>query len=144
MLARDWVIVLVLFGFVAGTGYLIVEDVASSDSGYNVENMTDESYSRRYDTLTNSTQDILLMQNATASGEGMTVISVFTTMFQATFSVITIVFGSFGMATTTMTNFGQDLGMSSGMANLVFGSILVLIIATIVFIIISSISRGRL
>ena len=135
---------LVLFGLISGMGYLIIEDMASSKSGYNVTNMTDESYQERYDTLTESSSKIYQMQNATASKQGMSVISTFTTMFSATFSIIGIIFGSFGMAVTTMNNFGQDLGMSSGMANLLFGAILVIIIATIVFIIISSISRGRL
>lgn len=144
MLARDWIIVLVLFGLISGIGYLVVEDIASADSGYDVVNMTDENYQDRYDTLTESSSKIYLMQNATASSEGMSVISTFTTMFSATFSIIGIIFGSFGMATTTMQNFGEDIGMSAGLANLVFGGLLVILIAVIVFIIISSISRGRL
>jgi len=144
MLARDLVIILILFGLISGTGYLIVEDIASSESGYDVVNMTDENYKERYDTLTESSGKVYQMQNATSSKEGMSVISTFTTMFGATFSVIGIIFGSFGMAETTMKNFGADLGMSSGMTSLVFGAILVILIATIVFVIISSISRGRL
>jgi len=144
MLARDWVIVLVLFGLVSGVGYLVVEDMASAENGYDVANMTNADYQDRYDTLTESSSKIYLMQNATASSEGMSVISTFTTMFSATFSIIGIIFGSFGMATTTMQNFGEDIGMSSGLANLVFGGLLVILIAVIVFIIISSVSRGRL
>ncbi|MHA2019053.1 MAG: hypothetical protein ACTSXY_12365 [Promethearchaeota archaeon] len=144
MLTRDWVIVLVLFGLISGVGYLIVEDIASSSRGYDVTNMTDANYQDRYDTLTESSSKIYLMQNATASKEGISVISTFTTMFSATFSIIGIIFGSLSMATTTLNNFGQDIGMSSTMANLVFGAISVIIISTIVFIIISSVSRGRL
>lgn len=144
MLARDLIIVLVLFGIFSGVGYLIVEDVASAENGYDVDNMTNAAYQDRYDTLTNSTNNILLMQNRTSSESGMSVISTFTTMFSATFSIIGIIFGSFGMATTTMQNFGEDLGMSTGISNLVFGGIFVILVAVIVFIIISSVSRGRL
>ncbi len=144
MLARDWVIVLVLFGLFSGIGYLIVVDIANPTTGYNVTNMTDENYQSRYDTLTESSTDIYQMQNATTSEEGMSVVSTYTTMFRSTFSIIGIIFGSFGMATTTMNNFAQDIGMDSGLANLVFGALLVIIICVIVFIVVSSISRGRL
>ena len=144
MLARDWIIVLVLFGLISGIGYLVVEDIASSSKGYNVPNMTDESYQSRYDTLTESSSKIYQMQNATTSKEGMSVVSTYTTMFRSTFSIIGLIFGSFSMATTSMNNFAQDIGMSSNLANLLFGGILVIIICIIVFVVISSISRGRL
>jgi len=144
MLVRDWIIILVLFGLVSGIGYIIVVDVSSSDKGYNVTNMTDESYQSRYDTLTESSSKIYQMQNATSSEEGMSVVSTYTTMFKSTFTVIGVVFGSFGMFTTTMNNFAEDIGMDSTLANIVFGGILVIIICIVVFIIISSISRGRL
>ncbi len=144
MLARDWVMVLILFGTITGLGYLIVEDMASSDSGYNVENMTDENFQENYDTLSDTIDDVYLMQNATSSGEGMNIFSTFTTMFKATFTIISIVFGSFDMVRDTMTNFAEDFGVPSIIANLIFPAILVIIIAIIVFVIISSVSKGRL
>jgi len=144
MLARDWIIVLILFGLISGVGYLVVEDIASSDKGYNVANMTDESYQSRYDTLTESSSKIYQMQNATTSEQGMSVVSTYTTMFRSTFSIIGLVFGSFSMATTAMNNFAQDIGLDSALANLLFGAVLVIVICIIVFVVISSISRGRL
>jgi len=144
MLLRDFVIVLVLFGLISGIGYLVIEDIASSASGYNVENMSDESYKERYDTLTESTIKIKEMQNKTSSKEGLSVFSTFTTMFSSTFTVIGLVFNSFGMVTTTFNNFAIDLGMDADLANLIFGALLVIIIATIIFVVISSVSRGRL
>jgi len=144
MLARDFIIILVLFGLVTGAGYFIVVDIASSESGYDIPNMTDEEYQKRYDTLNDTSTIIYKMQNATKSEKGMSVVSTFTTMFKSTFSVIGLVFGSFDMVATTMDNFGQDLGMDSSLANLVFGAILIIIITIIVFVIISSISKGRL
>jgi hypothetical protein len=144
MLARNWVFALVLFGLISGIGYLIVEDIASSEKGYDVANMTDEDYTERYDTLTESSTKIYLMQNATSSKEGLSVFSTYTTMFSSTFSVIGIVFGSFGMATSSMTNFAEDIGMDSALANLLFGALLVLIISVIVFVVVSAVSRGKL
>jgi len=144
MLARDWIIVLVLFGAVAGMGALIVIDIADSETGYNVTNMTDENFQERYDTLTDTTTDIYLMQNATSSEEGISVFSTFTTVFKATFNVISIIFGSFSVANTVMINFADDFGVPSVIANVIFPSILVIIIAIIVFVVISSVSQGRM
>jgi len=143
MLARDLVIILVLFGLVSGVGYLIVVDIAGP-SGYDVENMTDEDYVNRYDTLTNSTRDIRLMQNETTSKEGMSVISTFTTFFKSTFTIIGIVFGSFDMLILLMSSFAQDTGINSGLANIVAGAIMLIVTTLIVFIVVSSVSRGRL
>lgn len=144
MLARDWIIMLVLFGLVTGVGYLIVQDMASSESGYDVSDMTDENYKARYDTLTESSTSIYEMQNASRSKEGLTIFSTFTTMFKSTFTIIGIVFGSFEMATTTMHNFGEDLGLDASLANLLFGAVLVIVISILVFVVVSSVSKGRL
>ena len=61
MLARDFIIILALFGAITGIGALIVVDMASSESGYNVTNMTDETFQSNYDTLTDISDDVDLM-----------------------------------------------------------------------------------
>ena len=144
ILARDWIIVLVLFGTITGIGALIVVDMANSETGYDVPNMTDESFQDRYDTLSDTTTDIELMQEATASGEGISVISTFTTVFKATFNVISITFGSFAIANSVMVNFAEDFGVPSVIANIIFPAILAIITAVIIFVIISSVSKGRM
>lgn len=144
LLARDWIMILILFGAVTAIGYLIVADMANSSTGYDVDNMTDESFQDNYDTLTETTSTIYQMQNATRSEEGMSVLSTYTTMFTATFSIISLIFGSFGMASNTMTNFAVDFGVPSSLANIIFPAILVLLIVAIIFVVISSVSRGRL
>jgi len=144
MLARDFIVVLMLFGLFSGVGYLIVEDISSSERGYDVVNMSDENYRARYDTLLDTTDNVKQMQTAASSKEGLTIWSVFTTMFSATFTVIGLVFGSIGTAILTVKNFGLDLGMSEKLINVVAGAILTILTSLIVFIVISSISRGRL
>ncbi len=143
-LASDFILVLVLFGAVVLLAYLFIGDMASSDRGYDVPNMTDENFEDRYDTLTESSTTIYEMQNATSSEQGMTTISTFTTIFTATFSIISLVFGSIGMVNTTFSNFATDFGVPSAVANIIFPAILVIIIVIIVFVVISSVSRGRL
>jgi len=144
MLARDWIIVLILFGVITGIGALVVVDMADSSTGYNVTNMTDEDFQERYDTLSDTTGDVYKMQNVTASGEGISVISTYTTVFKATFSIISIIFGSFGLANAAMINFAQDFGVPSVIANVIFPALLVIIITIIIFVIISSVSKGRM
>lgn len=143
MLARDWVIVIVLFGAVIGLGALSVVDIASSSNGYN-SNITDPGFQSRYDTLTNISKDIYTAQNATASGVGLSTTSTFTIVFKATFSIISIVFGSFNIVNQVFVNFANDFGVPSAVANIFFGAILVIAIAVIIFVIISSVSQGKL
>ncbi len=144
MLARDYVIVLIIFGMVIGLGFLFVADMASSESGYNVSGMIDESFQGKYDTLTDTSQDVYAMQNATASGEGLSTISTFTVVFKATFSIISIIFGSFGLVNSVFSNFALDFGVPSIVANIFFPGILVIAIAIIIFVIVSSVSQGKL
>jgi len=144
MLARDWIIVLILFGVVVSLGALYVADIASSDNGYNETDLIDENFQSRYDTLSETSENIYQMQNATSSGEGLSTISTFTTTFKATFSVISIVFGSFGIATDTFSNMAMDFGIPSVVANIFFGAVLVILIAVIIFVVISSVSQGKL
>jgi len=144
MLARDWIMVLILFGVVTAIGYLIVADMADSSTGYNVSNMTDESFQDNYDTLTETTSTTYKMQNATTSEQGMSVVSTYTMAFTSVFSIIALIFGSLGMASDTMTNFAVDFGVPSSLSNIIFPAILILIMVILIFVVISSVSRGRL
>jgi len=145
MLARDFVIVLSLFVTITGIGYVIVGNMASSDLGYNVENMTDETFQENYEDLSNAIgKDVEQMRNATSSKEGLSVISTFTTMFSATFKIIPLVLGSFNMVRNTMNNFGEYFDVPSIISNLIFSAIIFIITVVIVFVIISSVSKGRL
>lgn len=144
MLARDIIFIVIIFGLVAGLGFLVVGDVADPYEGYNVSGMVDEGLERNYDTLTNITQDVYEMQNETSSEGGMSVISTYTTMFSSTFTVIGIVFRSVGIFRKTMVSFAVDFGIPAVVVNLLMGSVLVIIITVIIFVVVSSISRGRL
>lgn len=144
MLARDWIMMLIIFGVITSLGFLFVADMAGTDTGYNVSGMIDEDFQSDYDTLTETTTDVYKMQNATASGEGMSVISTYTAVFKATFSIISLIFGSLGMVNNMLTQFAIDFGVPTVVANIMFPAILVMIIATLVFVIISAVSKGRM
>lgn len=137
-------IIIVLFGAIVGLGFLVVSDVASPSNGYDVTGMVDPSFESNYNTLTNVSDDIYTAQNATASGEGLSTTSTFTIVFKATFSVISIVFGSFDMVNQVFVNLASDFGIPAAVANIFFGSLLVIAIAIIIFVVISSVSQGKL
>jgi len=144
MLPRDFIVMLVLFGLITGIGFLVVVDISSSESGYDVQNMTDAKYQTRYDTLTNSSRSIYEMQNKTTEKEGMNIISVYTTVYKATMSVISLVFGSVGMVYSVIINLGEDIGIDSALVNLVGAGLLVILISIIIFAVLSSVSKGRI
>lgn len=143
-LVRDFIVVLVLFGIVTGIGALIVVDVADYETGYGVENMTDKNFQERYDSLSETTKNVELMQNATTSTEGLKLDSIYTEIFSGTFNIVGIIFGSFGVLFSTLSNFMSDFGVPSGLANLMAGGIFAIILSTIIFVIMSSISKGRM
>ena len=144
MLARDFIIILALFGGIIGIGALIVVDMASSETGYNITNMTDENFQSNYDTLSDTFDDVELMKNATTSSEGISVLSTYTTVFKATFNVITLVFRSPILIKNIFVNFAEDFNIDSGVANIMFTLILTISLALIIFVIISSVSKGRM
>lgn len=144
MLARDWMIMLIVFGVITGLGFLVVSDIAGSDAGYNVTGMVDEDFQDNYDTLSDASSDIYKMQNATSSGEGMSVISTYTAVFKATFSIVSIIFGSLGSVSGILANFAEDFGVPTAIANIIFPGILVMIITILVFVVISAVNQGRM
>lgn len=135
---------LVIFGVITGLGFLFVADMAGTETGYNVSGMVDPNFQENYDTLTDTSTDIYKMQNATSSGEGMSVISTYTAVFKATFSIVSIIFGSLGNVNSILAQFAIDFGVPTAVANIMFPAILVMIIATLVFVIISAVSQGRM
>lgn len=143
MLARDWVIAIIIFGTIVGLAFLFVGDISSSDNGYNTS-ISNPSIESHYDTLTNISDDVYTAQNATASGEGLSTTSTFTIVFKATFSVISIVFGSFSIVNQVFISFAQDFGVPAAVANVFFGGIIVVAITIIIFVVISSVSQGKL
>lgn len=144
MLARDIVFIIILFGLVTALGFVVVADVASDNEGYNVTNMVDENLESHYDTLTNISQDVEEMQNETSSEGGMSVISVYTTMFSATFTIIGIVFRSVGIVNNSLVSFASDFGIPAVVVNVLMGALLIIVSTIIIFVIASSVSRGRL
>ena len=141
LLARDYVIILVIFGAVVLIMSLIVADMANN---YNVPNMIDQNFQNNYDTFTAASANIYQMQNASTSSEGMSTVSTYMYTFKSTFSVISLLFGSLGAINSVMVHFASDFGIPSVLANIIFPAVFVMAIAILIFIIIGSVNRSRL
>jgi hypothetical protein len=141
LLARDYVVILVLFGVVVALLYLVTADMASN---YNVPNMTDANFQKNYDTLSSSTDSIYKIQTSLNSSEGMSTVSPYFYTFKATFSIISILLGSFSSVNTVFSNFAIDFGVPSIIANIFFPAVVVIMIVVLIFIIVGSINGHRI
>jgi ABC-type antimicrobial peptide transport system permease subunit len=141
ILARDYIIVLVLFGAVCLLLSLVVQDFSTN---YNVPNMTDSNFQKNYDTFSSSTQTIYQMQNASTSSEGMSTVSTYLYTFKSTFSIISLLFGSLGLINSVLVNFVTDFGVPSAIANIIVPAIYVIFVALLIFIIVGSVNRTRM
>lgn len=142
LLARDYVIMLIIFSVIIALGGLLVSDLNSSGEGYGVQNVTDETFSENYDRLSETTNDINLAANQTRSGFGK-LLGSFDVFFSATATVFDIVFGSFSMVNSVFENFATDFGVPPQIANIIFPALLAIITTIIVFVAISSLTKTK-
>jgi len=144
MLARDWVICIILFSLFAGIGGLIVYDLASADNGYNVVNMTDSSFDAAYNKVQYAETITNQMGNSTTSSQGLGLLGTTELFFGSTWTVITIVFGSLGMVNNVFSSFTSSFGIPPSLANLVFPAIIAIITTILVFVVVSSLTKSKL
>jgi hypothetical protein len=144
MLARDWVICIILFSLFAGIGGLIVYDLASADNGYNIANMTDSSFDTAYNKVQYAESITQQMGNATTSKEGLGLLGTTELFFGSTWTVITIVFGSLSMLNNVLGSFMVSFGIPSSLANLVFPAIIAIVTTILIFVIVSSLTKSKM
>lgn len=142
MLMRDYLILILLFGAVAGLGGLIVSDMSDPINGYGV-NMTDPSFDGAYNQATYAQGLAEQMGNETGSSEGMDTLGGTELLFGSTKAVFQLVLGSFNMVRTTFVSMTSTFGIPLSIANILFGVVLSAIIITIVFVIISSLTKTK-
>jgi vacuolar-type H+-ATPase subunit I/STV1 len=144
MLMRDYVIILVLFSVIAGLGGLVVSDMASSDNGYNITNMSDPTFDSAYNRATETQQMAGQLGNASTSKEGLETIGGLDLLFGSTRTVIQLVAGSFSMIKETAVDMTMSFGIPLEIANLLFGAIISIIIIIIAFVIVSSLTKTKM
>ena len=141
-LTRDIVITGILFtGLVA----LFVLAIAGVANNYNDTNIINEEFSDKYDKLTEVTNQVELGRSSTQSGQGLSFLGTFDVVFSSTFTVVSTVFATFALYGSMTSNFIADFTfLDASVISTLFIIGMSIITTIIVFIWISSISRGKI
>ena len=141
VLTRDLVIGAVLFSAVVAFCVLAIAGISDE---YDSTLLVNQEFSDNYDKLSQFTDGIKTTRSTAADTGGLSFIGTFDVAFQSTFTVIQMVFSTLDLFGGMSNNFAKDFGLDSGVVALAFIVALSILTAIIVFLWISSISRGKL
>lgn len=134
---------LIVFSMVVGIGSLIVIDISSTANGYNVPNISDDSFDDTYNKLQETKSLVDTSGNETRKGLGK-LLGNDNTFFGSTLVVLDLTFGSFSMVNSVFASFITYFGVPAEIANLFFPAILAIITTIIIFVAISSLTRSKM
>ena len=140
-LTRNFVIAGVLF---SGIIALFVLAVAGISDEYDSVLLTNEDFGETYNKLVEQTERIETARAASATGDGLSFIGTFDVAFQATFTVIQMVFQTLDLFGDITGSFATDFGVDPTVTRITFLIALAILTTLIVFNWISSISRGKI
>jgi len=141
-LTRDLVITGLLFtGIIA---ILVLSITGIADNYGNTDIINDE-FSDNYDKLTDIADNVEISRSSTSSSSGLSFIGTFDVIFSATFTVISMVFATLDLYGTIASNFVSDFTfLDASIIKLLFVIGLGILTTFVVFIWISSITKGKL
>lgn len=140
-LTRDFVIAgIFLMGIIA----LMVLMIQGVSTNYNNPDLVDSSFSGKYDQLNNITNDVTTMLNTTRSGSGLSFTGAFDVTFGAAFTAIQLVFGILGLLGNVLGNVITDFGLEQAPVAILLIVLTSVIGVTLIFVWLSSISRGKI
>ncbi len=140
-LTRDFVIAGVLF---SGIVALFVLMIAGISDEYDSTLLTNEDFAANYDTLVQQTDRIETARGTASAGDGLSFLGTFDVAFQSTFTVIQMVFQTLNLFGDMSGSFAEDFGVDPSVVRITFLIALSILTTIIVFVWISSISRGRI
>lgn len=140
-LTRDFVMAGILF---SGLIALFVLAITGISDEYDSTLLVNEDYMDNYNRLTEQTDKMETARSSAAAGEGLSFIGTFDVAFQSTFTVIQMVFSTLDLFGDMSDNFAGDFGLDKTVFDVIFIIGLSLLTTVIVFVWISSISRGKI
>lgn len=141
-LTRDFLIAGVLMLGVISLMILAVQDVAIN---YDRQDIIDEDFAANYAQLDNITESVAVILDTTRnSGSGLSFKGAFDVTFGAAFTAIQLVFSTLGLLQNIFINFAVDFGIPTAVSNILFIVGFSSITVTLIFIWLSSISRGKI
>ncbi len=139
---RDFVIAGLLFTGVISMFVLFIAGMAAE---YNQPGLVSATFTDNYDKLGEISDKVEVMRGTTAAGEGLSLVGAFDIAFTATFTVIQLVFSTLALAGTIPAKVIVDFTfIDSSVAANFFVLGLAILTTSIVFIWISSVSRGKI
>jgi hypothetical protein len=144
LLMRDYVIILVFFSLFVGISGLIVSDLSGVSEGYNISNLSEDSFDDTYNKMDYVNDLSSKLGNSTTSKEGLTILGTIDMVFGSTLTVIQLVGNSFSVVRDIFTNMVSLFGIPVEIGNILFGAILSIIIIIIAFVIISSLTKTKM
>ena len=139
-LTRDFVQAGILFTGIVALMVLMVGGIADE---YDNTDIVSEEFSTNYDQLTSVTDNIETIRKTTTSGSGLSFRGLFDVAFGAAFTAIQLVFSTLTLFGSVMSNFAQDFGVPKAVADILFIIGFSIITVVLIFVWLSSISRGK-
>ena len=141
-LARDFVVVGIIFGMVIA---LFVILVASTANQYNNTDIVSPNFAKHYSTLNTNLQQLDTSNKAVQGAGGLNLIGTFNVAFNSVFTVIAMVWDGISIYTGMAGNVAGDFNFLDQTTVLMFlGGIIAILTVYLIFIWISSVSRGKL
>jgi len=141
---RDFVIAGVLFSGVIGIAVLMVFGMGQQ---YPQSDLSNPSFAAKYDQMQVQTESIELIRNTTLSNEGLTFQGAFNVAFGSTFTAIRVIFGSLNLFGTMTSSFVGDmtgLNLDPTIITILMTMFISIVCVVLLFVWLSSVSRGRL
>lgn len=140
-LIRDFVVAGVLSSLMIA---MFVLAIAGIQNEYNSDLLTNPEFADNYDQLTDQVGKIETARSTAAAGEGLNFLGTFDVVFQSTFTAIQLVFSTLNLFGDMTGSFAEDFGFDPLVTQTFFIAVLAILTALIVYLWISSISRGKL
>lgn len=141
-LLRDFVVTGLLFGLIVS---LYILQVGSLADNYNNHEIVSDSFAAHYDQLNANKDNLETSFQSVKSGNGLDLVGTFNVAFNSVFTVINMMWDSLLIYTDMIPNVVGDFNFLDSTTIIIFLSGIIAIITTyLIFIWLSSISRGKL
>lgn len=141
-LLRDFVIVGILFGMIVG---LYIIQVVSVAANYNNSDIISDDFTEHYSNLNTNLAQLNNGYQAVQGSGGLNLIGAFNVAFNSVFTVVVMIWDGILIYTGMASNVASDFTFLDQTTFLLFGSGLIgIITAYLVFVWLSSVSRGKI
>ena len=136
--AQNYIIGLILFSAVIALFYLMIGSEAVE---YDRQGIVDSSFSDHYDKFSDNTAMADEMLTATNSKDGLNLFDVGEILLKSTFSVISLIFGSFTNVGLQLSHIPGDFNIPTPITSIILVALLSIITVTIIFTIINAVNK---